>query len=213
MENITLFSLFLIGLSYGSTACMFSCMPFLTPLLITNSNQISASMQIMIPFSLGRVVTYIFIALIAYVSAIWIKDIINEPFISQLLLGGITILIALSILFNSFKSSSCCSNYSKDAKSKLQYFILGMAISLNPCIPVMTLITASINTTTLIEALSFGIVFGIGATVTSFLLFGFVLSKVAKEVMVEFAKYKSYIEKFAGVMLLIVGIFTIMGWR
>ena len=38
MAEATLLTLFLVGLGYGSTACMFTCMPFLSPILLTNSN-------------------------------------------------------------------------------------------------------------------------------------------------------------------------------
>ena len=211
MEAVTLTSLFLLGLSYGSTACMFTCMPFLSPLMITNSSSISSSMGVLIPFSLGRIFSYTSIAIASFYSSIWIKSIINNETISQMILGSTTIIIALFILFNSSKGS-CCSSNTKNVSNKLGYFVLGFGISLNPCIPVMSLISVSINAGELYQSILFGLIFGIGAVSASFLIFGIIISKMAKGIVEEFSKYKNFIEKLAGIMLLIVGISTLNGW-
>ncbi|QSZ42743.1 hypothetical protein GJV85_11670 [Sulfurimonas aquatica] len=213
MEFATFTSLFLLGLSYGSTACMFTCMPFLSPLMLTNSSSIRSSFAVLTPFSIGRIVSYTFIATAAFYSAIWIKGIINNETISQTILGSTTIIIASIILFNAFKgTSACCSTTSKNASSKIGYFMLGFGISLNPCIPVMSLVSVSINASSLYQSMAFGIVFGIGAVSASFLIFGIILSKMAKGVVEEFSRYKNIIEKTAGLLLLIVGISTLNGW-
>lgn len=211
MEAVTLGSLFLLGLSYGSTACMFTCMPFLSPLMITNSSSLKSSFGVLIPFSFGRVVSYTSIAIVSFYSAIWIKSIINNEAVSQTILGSTTIIIAIFILFNSSRSS-CCTSTTKNVSNKIGYFVLGFGISLNPCIPVMSLISVSINANELYQALLFGVVFGIGAVSASFLVFGIIISKMAKGVVEEFSKYKNIIEKTAGVLLLIVGISAFNGW-
>jgi thiol:disulfide interchange protein DsbD len=179
--------------------------------MLTNSSSLKASFGVLIPFSFGRVVSYTSIAVVSFYSAIWIKSIINNETISQSILGSTTIIIALFILFNS-SNSSCCSSSSKNVSNKIGYFILGFGISLNPCIPVMSLISVSINANELYQALLFGAVFGIGAISASFIVFGIIVSKMAKGVVEEFAKYKNIIEKTAGVLLLIVGISTLNGW-
>jgi cytochrome c biogenesis protein CcdA len=214
MEQITLLSLFLIGLSYGSTACMFTCMPFLSPLLLTNSNNIKESFSVMIPFSIGRITTYTMMALVASSSAVFIKNIINNPIISQIILGTATIIVSLFILKGAIKgSNSCCTSNSKqNPKNKIGYFIMGAGISLNPCVPVMTLITASAYTTSSFEAISFGLVFGLGAVVASFLVFGVIFSQMARGIVMEFTKYKKHIEVFASILLFCVGVFTLMGY-
>ncbi|MFK5977218.1 MAG: sulfite exporter TauE/SafE family protein [Sulfurovum sp.] len=213
MENITIFSLFLIGLSYGSTACMFTCMPFLSPLLLTNSNTLKESMSVMIPFSLGRVFSYITIAIIASYSSIFVKDLINDQELSQIILGTITIGVALFIIRQSFtQTKGCCSTSNSKASTTLSYFIMGSAISFNLCLPVVTLITASAYSNTIFEALLFGLFFGVGAVFASFIIFGFIVSLIAREFVMEFTKYKHIIERVAGGLLLVVGIFTFFGW-
>lgn len=213
MSEITLLSLFLIGLSYGATACMFTCMPFLSPLLLTNSSNIKESLGVMFPFSMGRIFTYTALALLASSSSLFVKALINNSTISQTILGGATIVVALFILKNSFSSSkSCCISSQKKPQTKTGYFFMGAGISLNPCIPVVTLITASAYATNSFEAISYGIIFGIGATLTSFLVFGVLFSQMAKGIIYEFSKYKKHIEILASFLLLCVGIATIQGY-
>ncbi|NOQ32126.1 MAG: hypothetical protein GQ570_13500 [Helicobacteraceae bacterium] len=212
MEFASVVSLFLLGLSYGSTACMFTCMPFLSPLILTNSNTIAQSMRVLIPFSVGRVVAYTSIAIASFYSAVWIKSIINNEQISQTLLGTVTIAIGSYIIFKSYRSSSCSSVNTQNSSSVVGYFLIGFAISLNPCVPVMTLVSLSLNATSVFNSATFGLTFGLGAVSASFLIFGVILSKMAKGVAEEFSKYKTVIEKLAGAMLIVVGISTLNGW-
>lgn len=215
MIETTLLSLFLIGLSFGATACMFTCMPFLSPLLLTNSSNLKESLGVMIPFSLGRVTSYISIALVSSWSAFLVKEIINNKSISQTILGVATIVVALFILKNTFSNKpSCCSSTQQNKKpqNKFAYFFMGAGISLNPCVPVMTLVTTSAYATNSFEAFSFGLIFGLGAISASFLVFGVILSKMAQEIMMELKKYKKHIEVFAASLLLLVGIMTLNGY-
>jgi cytochrome c biogenesis protein CcdA len=76
----------------------------------------------------------------------------------------------------------------------------------------MSLISVSINAGALYQSILFGVVFGIGAVSASFLIFGIIISKMAKGLVEEFSKYKKFIEKLAGILLLIVGISTLNGW-
>lgn len=212
MEEIALFSLFLLGLSYGSTACMFSCMPFLTPLLIANSSSLRGAMSVMVPFSLGRITSYMIIAVVASYSSILIKNILNDTAIFQFLLGGITMSIAVIIVLNSYKkNSSCCSIKNSPNKSLFGCYFIGASISFNLCLPVMTLIAASANTTSTLEAILYGLWFGFGAVIASFVIFGLIFYKISKKLIAEFSKYKKLIERVAAVMLFLVGLMTING--
>lgn len=213
MENLTLLSLFLMGLSYGSSACLFSCMPFLSPILLNRSQSIKASMEVMIPFSLGRLFSYSIIAIVASYSAIFIKELIGERMVINALLGTVTILVGVMIIKGSMGiKKSCCTTSPHTNANKTSYFLMGSMISFNLCMPVISLITASAYATNIWSAWGMGLSFGVGAVLASFLLFGVILSLVAKGVIEEFAKYKSKIEVSAGAILIVVGVATILGW-
>jgi len=212
VETLPVLSLFLIGLSYGSSACLFSCMPFLSPIIFGRSESIRASMGVLVPFSLGRIFSYSLIAMVSAYSSHLIKAFLDDTRMVEMVLGSFTILIALYIIRGQGEKKSCCTASGYDAKETLSYFMMGSMISFNLCMPVVTLITASAYASSPASALLYGLSFGTGAVAASFLLFGVVVSMIAKGVLGEFARHKRAIEIAAGVLLLIVGVFTLLGW-
>jgi cytochrome c biogenesis protein CcdA len=209
MEIITLFSLFILGISYGSTACMFSCMPFLTPLLVTNSGSIASANKVVIPFSLGRVTSYIFISMFASYSAIFKKTIITF----QILLGLFTISMSLYLFYKIFNKNSSCgsSNVKVKTKGSFAIFIMGLLISLNPCVPVLTLISFSTNTTTLSEGFLYGLFFGFGAVITPYVFYTLLVSNIVSGLIEAFKKYSKIIELSSIAFLFLVGCLILLG--
>ena len=155
MEGVAFLSLFLLGLSYGATACMFTCMPLLSPILLANSHSLKHAMGVVLPFSLGRVFSYILIAIFASLSVAQIRSFIDNPTISQTILGTATLAVAGIIFYRSYKESGSCSGSSPTLLEKggaAGFFAMGLAISLNPCVPVLTLIAAAANSSSFLTA-------------------------------------------------------------
>lgn len=215
MENIAYLSLFLVGLSYGATACLLSCMPFLSPILLANSRSISHAMTVVMPFSIGRVVSYMLIAMFAALSVTQVKAVIDNPSIAQTILGTSTMLIALLMFYRSYQNSSGGCSSSKNNASKIGmfgYFTMGLAISLNPCAPILTLIATSANSSSLSNALLMGLSFGLGAIGATLLFYGFLISSVAREILMQFRHYKNTIERIAASLLMLVSVSVFNGW-
>lgn len=215
MESLAYTSLFLIGLSYGATACMLSCMPFLSPILLANSRSVSHAMAVVLPFSIGRVVSYMLMAMLASVSMLQIKSIIDNPAISQVILGSATMLIAIVMFYRTFTDNSEHCSGSKPAGSKTSiagYFTMGLAISLNPCAPIMTLIAAAANSSSIANAAFMGLSFGLGAITATLLFYGFFISSVARELIAQFSHHKKNIERLAAVLLAAVAVSVFNGW-
>jgi len=215
MEGIAYTSLLLLGLSYGATACMLSCMPFLSPILLANSRSIKHAMGVVLPFSIGRVVSYMLMATLAFVSIVKVKDIINNPSISQVILGSATMMIATVMLYRSYKESSNHCSSSSPASSKtsiISYFTMGLAMSLNPCAPLLTLIATAANSSSIANAATMGLAFGIGAIGATLLFYGFLVSSIAREIIEQFRNYKQTIERIAALLLAIVGMSVFNGW-
>jgi len=170
-------------------------------------------MGVMIPFSLGRLFSYSLIAIIASYSSILIKSFISDRVMIDTILGFVTIIVGALIIKGSMEAKkSCCSTTSHQPANKASYFMMGSMISFNLCMPVISLITASAYASNILSAWGMGLSFGVGAVLASFLLFGVILSMVAKGVVEEFAKYRSKIEISAGAILIVVGILTLLGW-
>ncbi len=205
----TLFSIFIIGLSYGTTACMFSCMPFLTPLLISNSNSTKEALGVIVPFSLGRVFSYTILSVIAYLSSFWVKKILDDTMITDSVLGGVTVIMGIFILYNSFKKTTVCINgkpLRKGGKGKLGLFTMGASMSLNPCAPIMALLAVAMNVTALYMAVGIGVSFGIGAVIFSILFYGLIFSTLIKGILIQFGRYKLWVERTVAFFLIIFGL-------
>ena len=216
MQSITFFSLFIIGLSYGSTACMFACMPFLSPLLVNNSNSIRQSIDIVLPFSLGRIFTYTIISVVALSGAGFVKSILDDNTVFQLFLGAFTLFMGVFMLYRFWKkgTKSCSVNSSipnNRITNKLGLFGIGALVSINPCAPILTLIALSANSGSISSAIGMGLSFGLGAVLIPFLFYGFFLSNVIRGLLVEFKTYAKGIELLASLLLVVVGILIING--
>lgn len=194
---------------------MFSCMPFLTPILIKSSNNIKQSLAVMIPFSLGRIFTYTMIAILAFVSSQLVKEILKNNEILNYILGGVTIIIGITMLYNSYKNNKSCGVHKPIAKeqnlSTIGFFGLGATISINLCTPVISLITISSSTTSIYSAIAFGIAFGVGAVLFTLLFYGFFFSTLIRGLLEQFSKYKKHVEVIASLFLIFIGILIISG--
>ena len=211
MQSITLFSVFVLGLSYGSTACMFSCMPFLTPLLVNSSNSMKQSFGVVFPFSVGRIFTYTLISVFAFSSAVFVKALLNDNAVFQITLGSFTILMGVYMLYGTFykENKSCSSSGKSTPTTMLGLFGIGALVSISPCVPLLTLITISANGSSYLQALGFGIAFGLGAVLVPFVFYGFFLSNIFKGLLLEFKTYAKKIQIVASLLLVIVGILVI----
>lgn len=203
----TAFSLFILGLSYGTTACMLSCMPFLTPIL-TRSSTTTAALKTVSAFSAGRVVSYTMLALLAFYFGALIKQFFHNNTLISFFLGFATLSLGLVMIKQSFSTQKKCKSSKIDIKDK-NVFVVGLLMALNPCLPLLTLITLSAAASSYLSAVSFGVLFGIGAVAFSFLFYGFFLSTLIGGLLKEFKKYAKAIEILSATFLIILGILII----
>ncbi|DAB28409.1 MAG: hypothetical protein A2513_04215 [Sulfurimonas sp. RIFOXYD12_FULL_33_39] len=215
MENAAFLSIFIIGLSYGATACMFSCMPFLTPLLVNNSNGTKEALHVILPFSLGRIVSYTFLAVVAYLSSSWVKQILDDNSLFGLILGTSTVGMGLFLLYKSFKPTYSCGHATpiikKPKLNKFGFFTIGATMSINPCAPIMALLGVAANSSNIYNTIGLGLFFGLGAVMFSILFYGFIVSKFIKGMMIQFSSYKLHIERVAALLLIAVGLLVFNG--
>ncbi len=215
MEYSALISIFIIGLSYGATACMFSCMPFLSPLLVSNSNNTKQALGIILPFSLGRIFSYTLLAVVAYLSSFWVKQILNDNSLFGFILGISTIVMGVFLLYKSFKPITSCAHSAplikKPTLNKFGFFAIGATMSVNPCAPIMALLAVAANSSNIYNTIGLGVFFGLGAVMFSILFYGFIVSKVIKGLMFQFSSYKLLIERIAALLLISVGVLVLNG--
>ena len=170
----------------------------------------------MIPFSLGRIFTYMAIAVIATGGMALVKDMLEEKIAIDVVLGLSTILMGLFMLGRSLKNmkKSCGIHKPIEEKSNITtfgFFSIGATVSMNLCTPVVTLATVAGGSGSYYESLGLGLAFGIGAVLFSFLFYGFFMSTLIRGLLAEFASHKKAIEITASVLLIIVGLLVVGG--
>ena len=190
---------------------MFTCMPFLAPLLVKNADTLRQSVSVVLPFSLGRIFSYVLIAIMALGSSVFVKQLLNDNAIFQKTLGLFTMATGIFLLYKASKTEkkSCSPSFlSRTVKptGMVGYFAIGSLVSLNPCAPILTLIALSANSKTILNAMGMGLFFGLGAVLVPFLFYGFFVSKVVRGILAEFKQYARVIEIFASLLLITVGI-------
>ncbi len=194
---------------------MFSCMPFLSPLLVSNSNNTKQALGIIIPFSLGRIFSYTLIAIIAYLSSSLVKEVLDNNSLFSIILGISTIFMGIFLIYKSYKSPISCGHskslVKKPKLNKIGFFTIGATMSVNPCAPIMALLSVALNSNSFYNAAALGLFFGLGAVIFSIIFYGFIISKMIKGLMAQFSSYKLYIERLAAILLIIVGVLVLNG--
>lgn len=212
MEPFALFSLFIVALSYGATACMLTCMPLLSPILLANSATREQSLRVLLPISIGRICGYITLSLIAYLGATEVRSLISDSALMGYLLGSITLILAGRLWFSLKASSSCCTMIPHSSQTQLPLFITGALLSMSLCAPVITMMTLSATTDSWLWAIAYGAVFGLGATLLWFLFFSVILTKILKESLEHLSSYREALQHTAPFLLAGVGIALFAGW-
>lgn len=195
---------------------MFTCMPFLSPILIQRSDTLKRSVEVVLPFSLGRIFSYAMISVAALGSASVVKTVLNDNAIFQLILGIFTMMMGLFMLYGIFRKNkkSCVSTPPLPCTTgigKFGLFGIGAMVAFNPCAPVLTLIALAANSETFLNALGLGLSFGLGAALIPFLFYGFFLSRIIGGLLREFRAYAKMIHIAASLFLFITGVLILNG--
>jgi len=213
MEALSLMTLFVVALSYGATACMLSCMPMLSPILLANTATRQKSLKILLPITVGRITGYTLLSVAAFIGSTLIQSVIKDKILMGYLLGSLTLILALRLWSTLRASSSCCSTSTlPKSQGKATLFATGILLSMSLCAPVVTMMTLSAATSSLGWAIVNGLVFGLGATLLWFFFFSVLLTTVLKESLRHLQPYRRILEHSAPFILAGVGIAIFAGW-
>lgn len=212
-EMLSLLSLFVVALSYGATACMLSCMPVLSPILLANSATRQQSLNVLFPITAGRITGYVFLSAVAFIGSSLIQSLIKDTILMGYLLGTLTLILAFRLWMSVRNSASCCSTSTQPKSQEIiTLFSTGVLLSMSLCAPVVTMMTLSAAASSLGWAVLYGLVFGLGATLLWFFFFSVVMTSILKESLVHLQSYRRVLEHLAPAILAGVGIALFNGW-
>jgi cytochrome c biogenesis protein CcdA len=221
--TLTVGAAVLLGLSFGAGPCNIACLPYLGPVFLASGNGVRDSWRTLLPFSLGRIAGYALLAMLAGWAGVLVQDWLSANWIPWLI-GGATILVALSLLFR----RRACKPHQRVMKVELKMagvdqsarkksvptslFLMGMGMTLNPCAPLSTVILASATSASMITGLLLGLGFGMGAVLVPALVFAFGVAQLSDQIRTHLSRWSGSLENFSIALLLLLGVGTALGW-
>jgi len=227
MEIITLTvpAALIAGLAFGAGPCNVTCLPYLGPVFL-QGNGIRQSWRIILPFTLGRLSGYTSLGLAAGLAGQAVTEIIQSS-VAGWILGVAAIVVGMSLVF---KKSGCSAHQTEQARREQSItfvspldqqqqntlpaplFMLGAGMALNPCVPLTAILAAAAASGSITQGISLGLAFGLGAVVIPALVFGLLIAHFGAELKQNIGKWSKHVEKASGVLLILLGVVTAIGW-
>lgn len=193
--------LFLLGLFYGTTVCSLTCLPYLGPYLLSTGSGFTDGVKSSLLFLSGKLICYMFIGgLSAYLGNALMLD---KSMSAKWIMGIAIIAFGLSIPFVS--KGECCKKRQAIGKG-ISLFLLGVSTSLIPCPPLITMFLLAAKNGSVFSGISFGLVYGLGLTVSPLIIAGGGLSIVSKFIKTEVKGFVPYLQGISVVMIVIMGV-------
>jgi len=221
-EALPLSYVFMLGIVFGIGPCTLTCLPYLGPIFLSQSGGVKESWKIVLPFSLGRLISYSSLGLIAGYLGQTLRTSLKTPVIGWIL-GVATISAGAYILWayyrkkKSFLGGGCGSHSALGKPSNLNnvmpgsLFFMGMGMALTPCSPLSTVLLFSAASASAMTGVSLGFSFGIGAVIVPALIFGLGMAYFGQRIREILSKWRGGLEQASGYLLIIMGIGTILG--
>jgi sulfite exporter TauE/SafE len=173
---------FALGLLYGSTFCTSACLPYVTSYIAGIGAGFRKGVIVTSIYNSGRVTAYALIGGLTGIFKLFVGDAFFSPYQKYALFafGIITIIIGISILRKN-RSSPCVCNVEDSKHLGLEKltkrfdicaFLMGLTRGLVVCPPLIALILYSITSSAPIDSFILPILFGLGTSLSPFLLLG-----------------------------------------
>ena len=192
----------LLGLSFGASACIISCMPTLGVSLLS---QQGSTVGLAWRFSAGRWLGYSMLGLVSGMIGVTITEGLDDRHAGWLL-GAL--LIASGLLLWRKNRGLTCGKHGKghDAMFKGSMFGMGFGMSLTPCVPLAGVCVAAAASGSPWSGWLLGAAFGVGAVLPAQLLLGYGLSSAGAQLRAQLSRRAPQIGRIGGSILLLTGI-------
>ena len=212
--EITLTTVWLLGVSMGLTACTVTCLPFMgTWALGRASGQREALLHTGV-FLGGRIFTYTVLAAMAGAAGLGLAKALGGTW-GNVVIGGASILAGLWLLAKpagngcgavpSAPTSAVIHVHRRKADS-LPPLFLGAALSLTPCVPLASLLALAAHTGSAAQGATYGLAFGLGAAVTPILFLVPLAGRLGHELRAGRAWISRWLLWSAAAVLIVLGL-------
>lgn len=212
--QVTLATVWLLGVSMGLTACTVTCLPFMgTWALGRASGQREAYLHTAV-FLAGRVTTYTLLAALAGAVGLGLAQALGGIW-GNLVIGSASIFAGLWLLAKP-AGKSCGAvppaptfapiHLHRHKTDSLPPLFLGAALSLTPCTPLASLLALSAHAGSAIQGASYGLAFGLGAAMTPILVLVPLAGRLGRELRTGRAWLSRWLLWSAAAVLIILGL-------
>ena len=169
--------LFLLGSFYGTTVCSISCLPYLSPFLLTTGNGFKDGILSSFTFFIGKLVIYTTLGgCAAFLGNAWM-------FYKEMPVGYIMGIVLIIVgLFLPFVAGGKCHKKARFMGKSASLFLLGLSTSLIPCPPLVAIFALAAKEGSIISGVSYGLSYGLGLTLSPVLIAGGCLSLISKKI-------------------------------
>jgi len=208
--NKIIIASFLLGFSFGMGPCIASCGPLLISYTAGTNKNITKSFFMYLIFSLSRIFIYIGLSLTIFLLGQFIIDSILSPISKYVYIsaGAFIAIIGVLICLGKNSNHKFCEKLQsfflrKDAKTII---ILGLIVGILPCAPLISALSyIGLVAKHWIDALLYGLFFGIGTAVSPLLIF-VIFSGFITKAIVERSKFYRVFNIIFGVVIIFLGL-------
>lgn len=165
---VDLFSVWLLGLALGLTACTVTCLPFMATWTLGRGGKLRDNLVDTLLFLSGRLSAYTALGAIAGASGAWLLATLASG-IGNFVIGVASLVAAvwLAAARDAGGPGACSLRRRGEGASP---FLLGVSLTLIPCLPLATLLASCAAAGSAVQGGVHGAVFGLGALVSPMLV-------------------------------------------
>ncbi len=193
------FSLFLLGIAYGTTVCSFSCLPYFGPYLIGSGTGFKDGVLSTCAFGTGKLFMY---SSLGGAAALFGRALTITP-THKMIMGFVLIIVAITM---PFVTRGGCLKRSQRASKRFSMFVLGVVSSLIPCPPLAAVFVLAAQQGEVVMGLLYGFFYGLGLLVSPMLLAGGGFALISQKIKQEAKGFAPYMQKLSMVIMVIIGV-------
>lgn len=165
-QQATLFTVWLLGVSLGLTACTATCLPFMGAWVLGRGGTQLQVLRDTGLFATGRILAYTMLGAVAAAAGTWLSQAMRGG-TGHLVIGFASIAAGIWLLRAARPHSPCGVAKSVGSTPPL---LLGFSLSLTPCAPLASLLAVCAAAGSIKLGMANGVMFGLGAALTPLLI-------------------------------------------
>ncbi|MDQ6963532.1 MAG: sulfite exporter TauE/SafE family protein [Mariprofundales bacterium] len=193
-----------LGLSFGASACMLSCVPTLGVALLSEQGGSHATMRLAARFNAGRWLGYSLLGVVSSAIGASITQGINSRHAGWVF-GALLVFSGLMLWRRSARFA--CSHHGKkqNAIFKGSMFGMGLGMSITPCVPLAAVCASAATSGSIWAGWLLGASFGLGAVIPAQLALGYGLGAANRQIRMQLTMQAERLGRIAGSAIVMMG--------